>query len=125
MAEFGTPKVQFVKKFPKTFNTEYWPKLMQGALDKGGLNYDDVDQFYFTQLNLRTIEFMMDLLKQPIEKTHWIMDKWGYTGSPCVIMALDDAIEQGKGPKTGDTILFCASGGGITMASSVWKWTAK
>ena len=68
---------------------------------------------------------MMDLLKQPIEKSHWVMDKWGYTGSPCVIMALDDAIAQGKGPKPGDVILFCASGGGITMASSVWKWTAK
>jgi 3-oxoacyl-[acyl-carrier-protein] synthase-3 len=122
MAEFGAPKVQFVKKFPKTFNTEYWPKLMQGALDKGGLTYDDVDQFYFTQLNLRTIEYMMDLLKQPIEKTYWVMDKWGYTGSPCVVMALDDAIDQGKGPKPGDVILFCASGGGITMASSVWRW---
>lgn len=122
---FGAPRVEFVRKFPKTFNTEYWPKLMQGALDKGGLTYDDVDQFYFTQLNLRTIEYMMDLLKQPIEKTHWVMNKWGYTGSPCVVMALDDAIEQGKGPRSGDTILFCASGGGITMASSVWKWTKK
>jgi 3-oxoacyl-[acyl-carrier-protein] synthase-3 len=79
----------------------------------------------FTQLNLRTIEYMMEFLKQPIEKTHWVMDKWGYTGSPCVIMALDDAIDQGKGPKPGETILFCASGGGITMASSLWKWTAK
>jgi len=125
LAEFGSPKVEFVHKFPKTFNTEYWPKLMQGALDKGGLTFDDVDQFYFTQLNLRTIEFMMDLLKQPIEKTHWIMDKWGYTGSPCVAMALDDAIDHGKGPKPGETILFCASGGGISMASSVWKWTSK
>jgi len=38
-------------------------------------------------------------------------------------MALDDAIDQGKGPKPGDVILFCASGGGITMASSVWRWT--
>ena len=123
--EFGPPKVEFVRKFPKTFNTEYWPKLMQGALDKGGLTYDDVDYFYFTQLNLRTIEYMMDLLKQPIEKTHWVMHKWGYTGSPCVIMALDDGLAQGKGPKKGDTILFCASGGGITMASSVWKWTAE
>jgi 3-oxoacyl-[acyl-carrier-protein] synthase-3 len=123
MAQFGAPKVEFVKKFPKTFNTEYWPKLMQGALDKAGLTFDDVSQYYFTQLNLRTIEVMMDLLKQPIEKTHWVMDKWGYTGSPCVIMALDDAIAQGKGPKPGDVILFCASGGGITMASSVWRWT--
>lgn len=125
MAQFGAPKVEFVKKFPKTFNTEYWPKLMQGALDKAGLTFDDVDHYFFTQLNLRTIEFMMDLLKQPIEKTHWVMDKWGYTGSPCVVMALDDSIAQGKGPKSGDVILFCASGGGITMASSVWKWTAK
>jgi 3-oxoacyl-[acyl-carrier-protein] synthase-3 len=125
IAQFGGPKVEFVKKFPKTFNTEYWPKLMQGALDKAGLTFNDVSHYYFTQLNLRTIEFMMDLLKQPLEKAHWVMDKWGYTGSPCVVMALDDSIEQSKGPKPGEVILFCASGGGITMASSVWKWTAK
>lgn len=122
MAQFGPPKVEFVKKFPKTFNTEYWPRLMQGALDKAGLTFDDVDHYFFTQLNLRTIEHMMELLEQPIEKTHWVMDKWGYTGSPCVVMALDDAIEQGRGPKPGEVILFCASGGGITMAASVWRW---
>lgn len=123
IAEHGKPVVEFVKKFPKTFNTEYWPKLMQGALDKVGLTFNDVDLYLFTQLNLRTIEYMIDLLGQPIEKTHWIMHKWGYTGSPCVIMALDDAIEQGRGPKPGEKILFCASGGGISMAASVWQWT--
>jgi len=122
LATYGPPKVEFVRRFPKTFNTEYWPKLMQGALDKGSLTFDDVDQYYFTQLNLRTIEYIMELIKQPIEKTHWVMDKWGYTGSPCVAMALDDAIAQGKGPKPGEVILFCASGGGITMGSSVWRW---
>lgn len=123
--QFGAPKVEFVKKFPKTFNAEYWPKLIQGALDKAGLTFDDVDHYLFTQLNLRTIEYMLGLLKQPMTKTHWIMDKWGYTGSPCVVMALDDAIAEGQGPKPGEVIVFCASGGGITMAASVWKWTAK
>ncbi|MFN2143794.1 MAG: 3-oxoacyl-ACP synthase III family protein [Anaerolineales bacterium] len=123
--EFGPPVVEFVRKFPKTFNTEYWPKLVKGALDKVGLTYDDVGMYFWTQLNLRTIEYMMDLLEQPIEKTYWVMDKWGYTGSPCVAMALDDAINHGKGPKPGDVIVFCASGGGISMASSVWKWTAE
>jgi 3-oxoacyl-[acyl-carrier-protein] synthase-3 len=122
VATFGGPKVEFVKKFPKSFNTEYWPRLMQGALEKAGLGFNDVDHYFFTQLNLRTIEAMMDLLKQPINHTHWVMDKWGYTGSPCVVMALDDAIQQGHGPKPGEIILFCASGGGITMASSVWRW---
>jgi 3-oxoacyl-[acyl-carrier-protein] synthase-3 len=120
---YGPPHVQFVRKFPKTFNTEYWPKLILGTLDKVGLVPDDVDFYLFTQLNLRTIEAMMDLLGQPIEKTHWVMDKWGYTGSPCVVMALDDAIRQGGGPQKGQTVLFCTSGGGITMAASLWKWT--
>ena len=119
---FGPPRVQFVRKFPKTFNTEYWPKMIEGALKKAGLTYDDVDLFLFTQLNLRTIEAMMQLIGQPIEKTHWVMDKWGYTGSPCVVMALDDAIAQGRGPQPGQVVAFCASGGGITMAASVWKW---
>lgn len=122
LAQFGPPRVEFVKKFPKTFNTEYWPRLMQGALDKVNLTMDEVDLFLFTQLNLRTIEMMMSLIGQPMEKTHWVMDKWGYTGSPCVVMALDDAISQGCGPKPGQVVLFCASGGGISMAASVWRW---
>lgn len=122
LAKYGPPRVQFVKKFPKTFNTEYWPKLIQAALDKAGLTVDDVSLFLFTQLNLRTIELMMQILGQPMEKTHWVMDKWGYTGSPCVAMALDDYIAQGKGPRPGDIIVFCASGGGISMAASVWRW---
>jgi 3-oxoacyl-[acyl-carrier-protein] synthase-3 len=123
LKSFGPPAVEFVKKFPKTFNTEYWPRLIQGALDKVNLTFDDVDMYLLTQLNLRTIEAMMEILGQPIEKTHWVMDKWGYTGSPCVIMALDDAINQDRGPKMGDKVLFCASGGGISMAASVWEWS--
>ena len=125
LEKYGPPRVQFVKKFPKTFNTEYWPKLIRAALDKAGLTVDDVDLFLFTQLNLRTIELMMDVLGQPMEKTHWVMDKWGYTGSPCVAMALDDAIGQGRGPEPGDVVLFCTSGGGISIATSVWRWTAR
>lgn len=122
LEQYGPPRVQFVKKFPKTFNTEYWPKLIRAALDKAGLTVDDVSLFLFTQLNLRTIELMMQILGQPMEKTYWIMDKWGYTGSPCVAMALDDAIAQGRGPRPGDIIVFCTSGGGISMAASVWRW---
>ncbi len=31
-----------------------------------------------------------------MEKAHYTMDKWGYTGSACIPMTLDDAVEQGK-----------------------------
>jgi 3-oxoacyl-[acyl-carrier-protein] synthase-3 len=67
----------------------------------------------------------MEIISQPLEKTHWIMDKWGYTGSACIPMALDDARLDGNRPNPGDLVLFVASGGGISMAASVWYWTAE
>ena len=124
----GPPTVQFVRKFPATFNTEQWPPLIERVLAKASaatgtrLGPDDVDRYYFTQVNLRTLEATMAALGQPLEKTHWIMDKWGYTGSACIPMALDDAIAQGKGPTPGSLVLFCASGGGIALAASLWRW---
>lgn len=117
----GKPHVQFVRKFPATFNTDNWPPLIHATLAKAGLSVDEVDLFLFTQLNLRTIEATMHVLGQPMSKTHWIMDKWGYTGSACIPMALDDALEKGK-VKPGDVILFCASGGGLAMAVAAFRW---
>ncbi len=118
----GKPRVQFVRKFPATFNAERWPPLVHGALAKAGLGLDDVGFFLFTQLNLRTTEAMMSALGQPMEKTHWIMDRWGYTGSACIPMALDDAAEKGK-LRRGDHVVLCASGGGIAMGAAVLRWT--
>ena len=121
----GIPRVQFVRKFPATFNSDNWPSLVEDVLEKAGLTVDDVDFFLFTQLNVNTIKETMRLLEQPLEKTHWIMDKWGYTGSACIPMALDDAIERRRGPAPGDNVLFVASGGGISMAANLWRWTAE
>jgi 3-oxoacyl-[acyl-carrier-protein] synthase-3 len=130
IAEYGKPVVQFVKKFPATFNSDNWPLLIRAAVAKAGLTLDDIDFFLFTQLNLRTIEQVMENLGQPMSKTHWVMDKWGYLGSACIPAALDDALNGGRktfglppAPKTGDNVVFCASGGGIAMAATVWRWT--
>jgi len=120
--ELGKPKVQFVKKFPSTFNSDNWPPLVRATVKKANLTLDEVDFFVFTQLNIRTIEFMMDNLGQPMSKTHTIMDKWGYLGSACIPAALDDALVKGVGPKPGDNVVLCASGGGLAMAASVWRW---
>ncbi len=123
LAQYGPSRV--------TFNVEQWPPLIERLLAKASaatgipLGPDDVDHYYFTQVNLRGIEATLAALGQPLEKTHWIMDKWGYTGSACIPMALDDAIAQGKGPKPGSLVLFCASGGGIALAASLWRWAGR
>jgi 3-oxoacyl-[acyl-carrier-protein] synthase III len=122
VGESGKPRVQFVKKFPATFNSDNWPPLVKEVVKKAGLALDEVDFFLFTQLNLRTIEYVMENLGQPMSKTHWIMDKWGYLGSACIPAALDDAVIQGKGPNPGDNVVFCATGGGMAMAAVVWRF---
>ncbi|RKH16434.1 ketoacyl-ACP synthase III [Corallococcus sp. CA047B] len=119
----GKPAVQFVRKFPSTFNTERWPILLDTLLKRADQTLDDVKLFVFTQLNLRTIEATMKALNQPMAKAHYTMDKWGYTGSACIPMTLDDAVLQGK-VKKGDLVAFCASGGGLAMASALYRWTA-
>ncbi len=121
--ELGPPTVQFVRKFPATFNTERWPLLLRQVLGRVELKVEDVSLFVFTQLNLRTIEATMAALNQPMSKTHWTMDKWGYTGSACIPMTLDDAVEQGR-VKRGDLVALCASGGGLALAATLFRWTA-
>ena len=117
------PVIQIVEKFPATFNSENWPPLIRQTVAKAGLaSVDEIDFFLFTQMNLNTIKDVMQRLNQPLEKTHWIMDKWGYTGAACIPMALDDAVVEGKGPQPGDVVLFCATGIGLAMACAVFKW---
>lgn len=122
VAATGKPRVEFVRKFPATFNSDNWPPLIRSVVEKAGLTLDDIAKFYFTQLNVRTIEYVMENLMQPMSKTHTIMDKWGYIGSACIPAALDDSIEAGRGPATGENVIFCATGGGMAMACTLWKW---
>lgn len=114
-------KVRFAKRTPPEINFVGWQRIVKELLEKIDLTLDDVDLFLWTQVNLSTIKEVMKALNQPFEKTHTIMQKWGYTGSACIPMVLHDAIEAGK-LKRGDTVVFCASGGGINMAAMVFKY---
>lgn len=114
--------VRFQKRFPPDTNDRHWPQLVRDLMTKIGRPVSAIDKIYFTQLNLRTIEHVMADLDLPIERTHWIMDKWGYTGSACMAMALDDAVEQQIGPRPGELVVFCGSGAGFAMAAAAFDW---
>lgn len=110
------------KRFPPDTNQRHWTPLIRALLQKIEQQVDEVAKIYFTQLNLRTIESVMNALGLPMSKTHTIMEKWGYTGSACMPMALDDAIQQGEAPRKGDLVLFVASGAGYTMGAAAFVW---
>ena len=77
--------------------------------------------FLWTQVNISTINAVMQNMGVPAEKTHTIMQKWGYTGSACIPMVFHDAIEAGR-IKRGDRVIMCASGGGFNMACIAIKY---
>jgi 3-oxoacyl-[acyl-carrier-protein] synthase-3 len=114
-------KVRFAKKYPAEVNTEGWPAIIKEVLDKSKLAVSDVKLFLFTQVNLSTIKEVMAKLELPIERTHTIMQKWGYTGSACIPMVLHDALQAGK-LNRGDNVIMCASGGGLNMACVAFRW---
>jgi 3-oxoacyl-[acyl-carrier-protein] synthase-3 len=55
----------------------------------------------------------------PMEKTHTIMEEWGYTGSACIPMALHDAMSKGK-IHSGDRLVLVGSGVGYNQAASAF-----
>jgi len=114
-------KLRFAKKYPAEVNNEGWPAIVRDVLSKCALSVEDVALFLFTQVNLSTIREVMSRLEMPMERTHTIMGKWGYTGSACIPMALDDAVREGK-LKGGDIVVMCASGGGLNMACAAFRW---
>ena len=114
-------KVRFAKKYPAEVNTEGWPAIINQVLAKSRLTLGDVKLFLFTQVNLSTIKEVMSKLDLPMERTHTIMQKWGYTGSACIPMVLHDAVQAEK-LNRGDNVIMCASGGGLNMACVAFRW---
>lgn len=121
LAENNLNKLRFVQKYPPEVNIIGWPKIVNEVLLKAGIAKESVDLFLWTQVNLSTIKVVMDEMQIPWEKTHTIMGKWGYTGSACIPMVFHDALSAGK-IKRGDTIVLCASGGGLNMACLAMKY---
>ncbi|HEY6187859.1 MAG TPA: ketoacyl-ACP synthase III [Pyrinomonadaceae bacterium] len=114
-------KVRFAQKYPPEVNIEGWPRIILDVLSKCGVRMEDVGLFLFTQVNLSTIKEVMRLMEIPFSRTHTIMGKWGYTGSACIPMVLDDAVRAGK-LERGQIVVMCASGGGLNMACAAFRF---
>jgi 3-oxoacyl-[acyl-carrier-protein] synthase III len=114
-------QLKFMQKFPKTLNPEMWAQMAQTLCKRIGVNALDVDQFFITQININSIWDTLDLLGVPRDRAHTIMHHYGYTGSACIPMAFNDAVEKGI-TKPGDLVFFIGSGGGLAFASAAFRF---
>jgi 3-oxoacyl-[acyl-carrier-protein] synthase-3 len=116
--------LRFVQKYPAAVNEQGWPRIVRSILERTGHATADVDLWLWTQVNLSTIQVVMEALGEPMAKAHTVMHKWGYTGSACLPMALDDAVRAGK-VRDGQLIVFTGSGAGLAMGSVAMTWRSR
>jgi 3-oxoacyl-[acyl-carrier-protein] synthase-3 len=112
----GRTQVRLIERYPPEVNHENWPRLVRRLAVRGGFALEEIDMAIFTQVRLPSIKLVMEDLGLPLSKTHWIMEEWGYMGSACIPVALDDAIGQGK-VKSGDLLVLVGSGVGYNQAA--------
>jgi 3-oxoacyl-[acyl-carrier-protein] synthase-3 len=120
----GRTHVRMADKYPSSINDEGWPAVARMLAERNQVALSDVDLLIFTQVRKRTIEKVMGFLELPMTKAHTVMEKWGYTGSACIPMALHDAIEAGR-TKPGDLVFLVGSGVGHNQAGIALRITDK
>jgi 3-oxoacyl-[acyl-carrier-protein] synthase-3 len=116
----GRTTVRMIERYPPEVNHEGWPKVVRALAENGGFGLAEIDFTIFTQVRRPSIELVMAEIGLPIERTHMVMEKWGYMGSACVPVALDDALEQGR-IGSGDLLVMVGSGVGYNQAGAAFR----
>ncbi|HTL48467.1 MAG TPA: beta-ketoacyl-ACP synthase III [Verrucomicrobiae bacterium] len=91
------------------------------VLKPEGLSLDDVDWLVPHQANSRILQAVAERLKFPEEKVVTNVARYGNMSSASTVVALTEAVHDGK-IKKGDYVVLVAFGGGLTWASTLIKW---
>jgi 3-oxoacyl-[acyl-carrier-protein] synthase-3 len=99
----------------------YMKRTTVKTLDKCNLSVEDVDCFIPHQANIRIISALTRVLKIKKDKVFVNLNKYGNTSAASVMIALDEAVKEGK-IKSGDIVVLTAFGAGLTYGTIVLKW---
>jgi 3-oxoacyl-[acyl-carrier-protein] synthase-3 len=94
----------------------------QQILAECGKTVEDVDVYIPHQANKRIIDYAVDKLGIPQEKTVVNVDRFGNTSSGSIPLALTDARAEGR-LREGALVLMTGMGAGLTWGSALIEWT--
>jgi 3-oxoacyl-[acyl-carrier-protein] synthase-3 len=86
-----------------------------------GVGLDEVKLIIPHQANARIIDAAVERLGLPRERFQVNLDRYGNTSGATIIIALDEAIREGK-LQDGDLLILVAFGAGFTWATSAIRW---
>ncbi len=92
--------------------------IAKEVLEAEGLGIDDVDWVIPHQANRRIQEAVAQVLKLPLEKMVFTIERYGNISSATIPIALDEAIRDGR-IRPGHRVLLTAFGGGLTWGAAI------
>ncbi len=92
--------------------------IAREVLSAEGLSLEHVDWVIPHQANRRIQEAVAEILKLPLEKMVFTIEKYGNISSATIPIALDEALRDGRIHK-GNRVLLTAFGGGLTWGGAV------
>jgi 3-oxoacyl-[acyl-carrier-protein] synthase-3 len=90
----------------------------KAAIEAAGLSAGDIDWVVAHQANLRILTQVASRLDIPLERFVINIERYGNTSSASIPIALDEAVRDGR-IKSGQTVLMCALGAGISWGSAL------
>lgn len=100
------------------FATRIVGQACRQAVDKAGMELEDVDWIIPHQANLRIIQAAARNLKVPMEKFVVNIEKYGNTSAASIPLALTEGLDNGR-IKTDDILLMVSFGAGLTWGAIV------
>lgn len=91
------------------------------AIEKAGLQLEDINILVPHQANMRIIGAAAKRLALPMDKVKINLNKYGNISAASIPIALDEALEEGM-IKPGDNVVLTGFGGGLTWGSAVIRF---
>lgn len=118
---YDAPKEEIYTKFNSS-----GPWWMDGAiqninsiLDENGLTINDVSMFCFTQIAYKNISIFRERLGIPEERSLFVGDVYGYTGTSSPFLVLYEGIKNEQVKRGDYVILFTVGGGGYHITELI------
>ena len=91
------------------------------VLSRAGVDVEDVSLFVLHQANIRIIDHAMKVLGIPPEKVFNNLSRVGNTSAASIQLVLDEATAAGR-IQSGDLVLMCGFGAGLTWGTGLFRW---
>jgi len=109
------------KPFDGSFISDIWVRLITEVAQDNGIKVTDIDHLIFSQFTLPDTYLALEKLGIDKNRTTYVGDEFGYTGTTSPVIALDRALKTGK-IKRGDYVTLTSMGSGSLVSTLLFKF---